>query len=80
MSISQINKDIRRINERLDIIERQLPDRSYSGSAALNMLSDDEYSPKIPFDIAKSKNKKSKRKRKKKSKKKIKKQTKMRKK
>jgi len=80
MSISQITKDIRRINERLDIIERQLPDRSYSGSAALNMLSSEEYSPKIPFDIGKSKNKKSKRKRKKKSKKKIKKQTKMRKK
>ena len=78
MSISQINKDIRRINERLDIIERQLPDRSYSGSAALNMLSDDEYSPKIPFDIAKLKIKKSKRKRKKSKRKK--KQTKMRKK
>jgi len=76
MSISQINKDIRRINERLDIIERQLPDRSYSGSAALNMLSDEEYSPKIPFDVAELKNKKSKRKRKKSKRKK--KQTKMR--
>jgi len=67
MSISQINKEIRRINERLDIIERQLPDRSYSGAAVLNMLSDEEYSPKIPFDVAKLKNKKSKRKKRKKS-------------
>lgn len=78
MSISQITKDIRGIKERLDIIERQLPERSYSGSAALNMLSDEEYSPKIQFNVAKLKNKKSKRKRKKSKRKK--KQTKMRKK
>ena len=76
MSISQITRDIRIIKERLDIIEKQLPDRSYSGSAALNMLSDEEYSPKIPFDVAELKNKKSKRKRKKSKRKK--KQTKMR--
>ena len=77
---TKINKEIRDIKERLDIIERQLPDRSYFGTVDLNMLSSEEYSPKIPFDMGKSKNKKSKRNRKKKSKKKIKKKTKMRKK
>ena len=76
MSISQINKDIRNIKERLDIIERQLPDRSYSGSAVLNMLSDDEYSPKIDFDVAELKNKKSKKRKKSTKIKKKKKQTK----
>lgn len=70
MSISQITKDIRGIKERLDIIERQLPERSYSGSAALNMLSDEEYSPKIQFNVGKLKNKNLKKHRSKKSKRK----------
>ena len=49
MSISQINKDIRDIKERLDIIERQLPDRSYLRTMDLNLLSSEEYSPKNSF-------------------------------
>ena len=79
MSISQINKDIRDIKERLDIIERQLPDRSYLRTMDLNLLSSEEYSPKIPFDVGKLKNKKSKKHKSKKSKRKVKKQTKRRK-
>jgi hypothetical protein len=75
---TKIYKEIRDIKERLDIIERQLPDRSYFGTVDLNMLSSEEYSPKIPFDIGQSKNKKSKKSNK--SKRKGKKQTKMRKK